>query len=91
MTEKELHKSACLISEEMNKFNKGKACNFGFITDDSQNFRVFSGGFTDNIAYGIAIGLVNLCTLSGQGVDYIQGIANTAISILNSKGEAPVQ
>ena len=91
MNKKKLHESAVIISEEMNKFVKGSACNFGFITDDSQNFRIFSGGFTDNIAYGIAIGLVNLCSMTGLGDDYIQSIADKAIEILNSNERTPPQ
>ena len=91
MTQQEFMNSAVIISDEMCKFIQGKSCNFGFITTDSQNYRIFAGGFTDNIANGVAIAIAHICAQTGEGEEFINGIASSAIAIINEQKGVPLQ
>lgn len=66
MWEKEFDDSANIISDEMCKWSGDKGSNFGFITDNKGNYRIFCGGDVVKIADGIASGIVQLMANIGD-------------------------
>ena len=72
----EFDKSAIIIGDEMRKWD-----NFGVIYDNADGYRVFCGGDSENIKFGIAEGIAHLAEMLGDD-DLIVEIADRARGIL---------
>ena len=59
MDKKQFETLAVDIGEKMRAFGDETGANFGFIFDQKEGFRVFTGGSIDIIIEGIAIGIAH--------------------------------
>lgn len=91
MEQIDFNESAIIIGNEMDKFKNSKACNFGFITADSDMYRIFCGGYTDNIAKGIIQGILLICAQTGLDEEFVHGIDRAVTQALNESKGAPLQ
>ena len=66
MDKKQFETLAVDIGEKMREFSDETGANFGFIFDQQEGFRVFTGGSIDIIIEGIAIGIAHLCADIGD-------------------------
>ena len=87
MDKKSYDRCAKVIGTEMNKFNEQSNCesaaNFGFITQDGSDYRLFMGGRLDIIMEGIALGIATIIQMTGEDEDVIANIASDALAILD--------
>jgi hypothetical protein len=89
MWSEEFKESALAIEKEITKWNEDKGTNFGFITDNKGNYRIFCGGDTDRLIDGISVALLNIMQQiddkNGKLVDEISRVVHAMLE--ERKGE----
>ena len=84
--------SAEVISREMGRWTHDKGTNFGFITDNQGNYRMFWGGRYDLLVNGVAIALINFVEHTGD-IDFIDEVIDRINDILDERenNQIPLQ
>lgn len=94
MTDKEFERTAVEISEKMNLFNDktGTSANFGLITKDGKNYRLFMGGSADSIMNGLAIAVANLIEVTGATVEELfSDLMNDTAMVIEMRKQKGIQ